>query len=177
MKLIAISDTHIKDASIPRNLLNILKDCDIIVHAGDFTSVDCYKVLAATGKLKAVCGNSDDAELKNLLPEKLRFEVAGVTIGVVHKGALFLTNTTALRYLALEMAVDVLIFGHLHRPLINKNDIMLVCPGSPTSPRMADPTAVELIIENGAVSGRIVEFKGQCCDYLAFSRRLGDNRS
>ncbi len=174
MKIIAISDTHLHGASIPQNILGIIENCDIIVHAGDFTSLECYKVFASTGKLKAVCGNSDDAKLKNLLPERIKFEVDGVKIGVVHEGGLSITNTTAVRYLALEMGVDVLIFGHIHSPLIEKNDVMLVCPGSPTSPRMADPTVVELIIEKGSVSGRIIEIEGKCCDYVAFSRNLGN---
>jgi len=176
MKIIAISDTHLHGASIPRDILDIVDDCDIIVHAGDFTSLECYKVFASTGKLKAVCGNSDDAKLKNLLPERIKFEVDGVKIGVVHKGGLSITNTIAVRYLALEMGVDVLIFGHIHRPLIEKSDVMLVCPGSPTSPRMADPTVVELIIENGSVSGRIIEIEGECCDYVAFSRNLENSQ-
>ena len=173
MKIIVISDTHLYDNQIPNNILDIIADCDIIVHAGDFTSLECYKIFASTGKLKAVRGNSDDAKLKNLLPERIKFEVDGVKIGVVHEGGLSITNTTAVRYLALEMEVDILIFGHIHRPLIEKNDVMLVCPGSPTSPRMADPTVVELIIENGSVSGRIIEIEGKCCGYVAFSRNLG----
>jgi putative phosphoesterase len=136
MKIIAISDTHLHGASIPQNILGIIEDYDIIVHAGDFTSLECYKVFASTGKLKAVCGNSDDAKLKNLLPERIKFEVDGVKIGVVHEGGLSITNTTAVRYLALEMGVDVLIFGHIHSPLIEKNDVMLVCPGSPRMLRL-----------------------------------------
>ncbi|MCL7410497.1 MAG: metallophosphoesterase [Methanosarcinaceae archaeon] len=172
MKIIAISDTHLHGTSIPHNIIDVIEDCDIIVHAGDFTSVECYKVFASTRKLKAVCGNSDDAKLKKLLPERVKFEVEGVKIGVVHEAGLSITNTTAMRYLALEMEVDILIFGHIHRPLIEKSDVMLVCPGSPTSPRMADPTVVELIIKNGVISARIIEIEGKCCDYVAFSRNL-----
>ena len=175
MKIIAISDTHLHDNQIPNNILDIINECDIIVHAGDFTSLECYKAFASTGKLKAVFGNSDEAKLKNLLPKQIKFEVNGVKIGVVHEGGLSITNTIAVRYLAREMGVDVLIFGHIHRPLIEKNDVMLVCPGSPTSPRMADPTVVELMIENGSVSGKIIEIEGKCCDYVAFSRNLGKN--
>ena len=175
MKIIAISDTHLHDNQIPNNILDIIDECDIIVHAGDFTSLECYKAFASTGKLKAVFGNSDEAKLKNLLPKQIKFEVDGVKIGVVHEGGLSITNTIAVRYLAREMGVDVLIFGHIHRPLIEKNDVMLVCPGSPTSPRMADPTVVELMIENGSVSGKIIEIEGKCCDYVAFSRNLGKN--
>ena len=181
MKIIAISDTHLHDGQIPNNILDIIADCDIIVHAGDFTSMECYEAFASTGKLKAVHGNSDDAKLRKLLPERIKFEVDGVKIGVVHEGGLSITTTIAVHYLALEMGVDVLIFGHIHRPLIEKNDVMLVCPGSPTSPRMADPTVVELKIEKndenekGSVFGRIIEIEGKCCDYMAFSRNLEKN--
>ena len=175
MKIIAISDTHLHDNQIPNNILDIIDECDIIVHAGDFTSLECYKAFASTGKLKAVCGNSDEPKLKDLLPKQIKFEVDGVKIGVVHEGGLSIANTIAVRYLALEMRVDVLIFGHIHRPLIEKNDVMLVCPGSPIAPRMADPTMVELMIENGSVSGKIIQIDGKCCDYVAFSRNLGKN--
>ena len=36
-----------------------------------------------------------------------------------------LIDTTAQSYLAKEMDVDILIFGHLHRPLIEKNELCL----------------------------------------------------
>ena len=172
MKIIAVSDTHLKDSLLPSNLVKFIEDCDIVVHAGDFTSMECYRTFEATGKLKAVHGNSDEAELKSILPERLIFEADGVSIGVVHEGALSLNDTTALRYLALEMGVDVLIFGHFHRPLIEQSDVLLICPGSPTNPRMADPTAVELIVENGSVSASIFEVGKSCCDYLEYLRKL-----
>lgn len=172
MKLIAISDTHLKTGEIPPQLQSILKDCDLIVHAGDFSTLEAYQALNASGKLKAVYGNDDTFELRQLLPERLKFEVEGVKIGVVHEGGLSVMDTTAQGYLAREMEVDVLIFGHLHRPLIEKKDIMLVCPGSPTKPRMSNPSAVELIIEKGSIKGRILTLEGDSCEYIRFRDAL-----
>jgi predicted phosphodiesterase len=70
------------------------------------------------------------------------------------------------------MGVDVLIFGHLHRPLIEKTDIVLVCPGSPTKPRMSNPSVVELIIEKGSINGRIISLDGDTCEYIKFRDSL-----
>ncbi|AKB37866.1 phosphodiesterase [Methanosarcina siciliae C2J] len=172
MKLIAISDTHLKTGEVPPQLQNILKDCDLIVHAGDFSTVEAYQAFNASGKLKAVAGNADTFELRQLLPEKLKFEVEGIRIGVVHEGGLSVIDTTAQGYLAREMGVDVLIFGHLHRPLIEKKEVILVCPGSPTKPRMSKPSAVELIIEKGSIKGRILTLEGDSCEYIRFQDAL-----
>jgi uncharacterized protein len=172
MKLIALSDTHLKTGEIPPELQGLIQEYDIVVHAGDFSGVDAYKAFNAGGKLKAVFGNDDVPELKKILPERLKFEVEGVKIGLVHEGGLSITNLTAQGYLAKEMEVDILIFGHLHRPLIEKTDVMLVCPGSPTKPRMSNPSVVELIIEKGNVNGRIINIEGATCDYIKFKESL-----
>jgi putative phosphoesterase len=172
MKLIALSDTHLKTGEIPSQLQALIEEYDIIVHTGDFSTVDAYEAFNATGKLKAVFGNDDVPELRKLLPERLKFEVEGVKIGLVHEGGLSVTNTTAQGYLAKEMEVDILIFGHLHRPLIEKTDVMLICPGSPTKPRMSEPSAVELIIEKGSINGRILTLEGNTCDYIKFKESL-----
>jgi uncharacterized protein len=172
MKLIALSDTHLKTGEIPPQLQALIEEYDIVVHAGDFSNVDAYKAFNADGKLKAVFGNDDVPELKKLLPERLKFEVDGVKLGLAHEGGLSVTNMTAQGYLAKEMDVDILIFGHLHRPLIEKTDVMLICPGSPTKPRMSNPSVVELIIEKGSVNGRIINIEGATCDYIKFKDSL-----
>jgi uncharacterized protein len=166
MKLIVLSDTHLKAGEIPPQLQKLLDECDLVVHAGDFSTVEAYKAFSSGGKLKAVFGNDDAPELKRLLSERLKFEVEGVKIGVVHEGGLSIADMTSQGYLAKEMEVDILIFGHLHRPLIEKNDVMLVCPGSPTKPRMSNPSVVELIIDKGNISGRIITLEGDTCEYI-----------
>ena len=176
MKLIVLSDTHLKTGVIPSQLQTLLEECDLIVHAGDFNTLKTYRAFNASGKLKAVFGNDDASELKRLLPERLKFEVEGVKIGVVHEGGLSVNDITAQGYLAKEMEVDVLIFGHLHRPLIEKNDVMLICPGSPTKPRMSNPSAVELIIEKGSINGRIIDLEGDTCQYIKFQESLESTR-
>ena len=172
MKIIVLSDTHIH-GEMPEELLGIVKDADIVVHAGDFITRQAYDSLkVACKKLVAVHGNSDEEDLKAALPETETFEAGGVKFGVIHSGR-FGTDTMNMRYLALEMGVKVLIFGHLHRPIIEQSDILLVCPGSPTQPRMSDPTMVSLDVMDGKVTGTIVKMQsGDLCGYIKFMRSL-----
>jgi len=172
MKIIVLSDTHVH-GTMPEEVLGIVKDADIVVHAGDFITRQAYDSLnAACKKLVAVHGNSDADDMKALLPETETFEVDGVKFGVVHSGR-FGTDPMNMRYLALEMGVRVLIFGHLHRPIIEQSDVLLVCPGSPTQPRMSDPTMVFLEVTDGKVTGNIEKMKsGDMCGYIKFMRSL-----
>ena len=139
MKIIALSDTHLT-GPVPAELLDIVKDADVVIHAGDFNTLAAYESLkGACKELIAVHGNCDAAGAarsccRRAGPSRLE----GVKFGLVHSGK-HVTDVTNMRYLALEMGVGVLIFGHLHRPIIDRSDVLLVCPGSPTHPRMSDP--------------------------------------
>ncbi|MEA1966486.1 MAG: YfcE family phosphodiesterase, partial [Euryarchaeota archaeon] len=113
-RIIVISDTH--DHKLPDALIPLLGSADLIVHAGDFTTVACYEHLLGINKLVAVHGNSDCAELRKRLPERTVFEVEGVRIGVVHEGQLSTNGSCGLWYLAKELDCDILIVGHIHTP-------------------------------------------------------------
>jgi len=175
MRIAVLSDTHLR-AKMPQEILDILHDADLVVHAGDFIGKDVYdSVKASSKKLIAVYGNSDCEELKALLPESEIFEAEGTKIGVVHMGR-HGTDLTNMRYLALEMGVSVLIYGHVHSPVIDKTDVLLLCPGSPIFPRMADPTMAILDISGGNVRVDIVKTStGQMCKSMDYARSLGDN--
>ncbi|MEM2801546.1 MAG: metallophosphoesterase family protein, partial [Archaeoglobaceae archaeon] len=57
-----------------------------------------------------------------------------------------------LIYKALEKKVDVLIFGHIHRFVLEKRKgVVVLCPGSPTEPRMSFATCAEIDVEDGRI--------------------------
>lgn len=174
MKIIVLSDTHLS-GDLPEEILRIAGEADIVVHAGDFDTVRAYESLRSSCKrLIAVYGNSDEADLMINLSETETFEVEGIRIGVIHRGQ-YSTDTTNMRYLALEMGVDILIYGHIHRPIIEKSDVLLICPGSPTFPRMSDPAVVELDVSKGNVTGKVIKVScGTTCDYINYARSLRD---
>jgi len=85
-RIIVVSDTH--DHRLPDALIPLLERADLIVHAGDFTSVACYEYLKSINEMVAVHDNSDCAELKGSLPERTVFDAEEVRIGVIHEGQL-----------------------------------------------------------------------------------------
>ena len=170
MKIIAISDTHINYGSIEDNLtkdlLQILKKADLIIHAGDFVTKRAFDELSKINKLEAVHGNMDEWELKKLLPERKIIDIENVRLGIVHEAALSIQDTTGAFYMAKEMGVDVLVFGHIHKPVIEKSEMLLICPGSPTAPRLSEPSAIELDIEGEEISWRMITLEGTKCGAL-----------
>ncbi|MCX6678673.1 MAG: metallophosphoesterase [Methanothrix sp.] len=170
-RIIALSDTHLQDGVLPPALAALASKADIILHCGDFISMKCHASLAALGWLEAVHGNSDCAELKMLLPQRKVIEVEGVRIGLVHMAS-HGSDLVGAEMMAREMDVQVLVFGHIHRPLIEKGKRLLICPGSTTLPRMSAPCVAELEIVDGNVRGNIIPVGSPACNYLKFAGEL-----
>ncbi len=170
-RIIALSDTHLENESLPAAVAVLASGADIILHAGDFVSAKCHAALAAYGRLEAVYGNSDCIELKRLLPERRVIEVEGVRIGLVHMAS-HGSDLVGAEMMAREMDVQVLVFGHIHRPLIEKSELLLICPGSTTLPRMSAPSVAELEVEDGNVRGNIIPVGSPACNYLKFAGEL-----
>lgn len=115
MKLCIISDTHAGTIDeIPAAVRKALSEADLIIHAGDFTQEAVLAGLLSMGKVKAVFGNMDSAELKSRLPERDVFQVGGRKIGLMHgSGAPW---GIAERVKQQFSGVDIIIFGHSHEP-------------------------------------------------------------
>ena len=175
MKLIVLSDTHIKPGQsllplLPGDLISSLKSADIIIHAGDFETLECYNELRTLAKLEAVHGDTDCRELMKLLPEQKIIEVEDMKVGIIHRGQLTSDNTDGLRYLAKEMGVDILIFGHFHHPIAHRTEVLLISPGSATIPGIAEPSAIELEITGNSVKGKIIRCKDNYCTYFEYEK-------
>jgi len=82
-KIGLLSDTH---AYIDDFILNNLKECDEIWHAGDFGSIDVAKKLATLATVKAVYGNVDGTDVRNYFPLDLRFKCEQVDVLMTHIG-------------------------------------------------------------------------------------------
>ncbi len=171
-RIIAISDTHLEGRQdLPPGLAKQLVGADIILHAGDFVSPEAYNALAEMGRLEAVCGNADSPQLKRLLPKRKAIEIEGIKIGLVHMAS-HSFDLIGAEMMAREMNVAVLIFGHIHRPIVEKGDRLLICPGSPTLPRQSAPSFAELEIKDGHICGRIIPLGKPTCDYLRYAESL-----
>ena len=131
-------------------------DADVVVHAGDWVSVELLDALQARAKrLVGVFGNNDGPQLRARLPEVARLELAGVRLAVVHE-----TGAAAGRERRCAAAypdVDVLVFGHSHIPWdsTTATGLRLLNPGSPTD-RRRQPTHTWMTAELAAGAVRTV---------------------
>jgi len=165
-KILVLSDTHLVDGNLPSVIVNQAGKADMILHAGDFYSQKAYDSLYNLGKeLHAVNGNGNNPNSPNEtikskpdskpLPLEKVIQKDGVRIGLVHGHNIsgssengfqnaFVNLKEKANNVNNEGGVNVLVFGHIHHPLIALGERMLICPGSYTNPRDSYPTMIWL---------------------------------
>ena len=167
-----ISDTHIPDRAriLPQNVIDAFSDVDLILHAGDLTSPKVLEELEDIAPVMAVQGNMDRANRIDL-PKARVIEAEGLRIGLIHGEVYPRADTQQLLYLAKELEADILVSGHSHQPKIEqKEGILLLNPGSPIVPRLADRTVMILEINNREVDVEIIKIGAPVCSALDFDQ-------
>jgi putative phosphoesterase len=136
-----VSDTHFPrfGRALPRALEDGLRAAKVsrILHMGDFTDPIAIGLFEAIAPFEAVAGNNDPAEIWNRYGRQKIVTAGGVRIGLVH-GDVGRGNAheNAIRAFA-EQPVDVILYGHSHRPVVEqRGDLLVANPGSPTDRRM-----------------------------------------
>ncbi|AMK14815.1 YfcE family phosphodiesterase [Methanobrevibacter olleyae] len=169
-----ISDTHIPDrrVKLPQKVLETFKDVDLILHAGDITSKSVIDELESIAPVVAVEGNMDRVVGEMDLPASKIIEVEGHKIGIIHGEVYPRGDTQNLYYSALELGVDILVSGHSHIAQLEKiKDVILVNPGSPTNPRLSDPSVALMEINGDDISIEFVQTGRPVCSALNFSKK------
>lgn len=171
-----ISDTHIPDRAkkLPKQVITTFKNVDLIIHAGDLTSLEVIDELEKIAPTIAIQGNMDRAAgIK--LPNAKVIEIEDLKIGIAHGEVYPRADTQQLLYLARQLDVDILITGHSHQPKIEQNEgILLLNPGSPVVPRLADRTVMLLEINNKDVDVEVVKIGNPVCSALNLDKIKGE---
>lgn len=136
-----ISDTH---GYLSSELIKELQGADLIVHAGDIVHTQDLEELKGIAPVHAVLGNNDFfGKFPPEVEQNERFTYGGFSFYVTHIKSAFVHPKT-----------DVIIYGHTHRPYINKSTKGYeINPGSPTFPRS----------EMGSTMARLWIDKGEIC--------------
>ena len=153
MRIGLISDTH---GLLRPEVFDVFTDVDHILHAGDVGSLDLLTELEAIGPVSAVWGNTDGWDVRQRLPEVAQFEFAGLTVRLIH-GQQYGAPTAAA--LAVEhQDVDLVVFGHSHRPEIHRaRTTVAVNPGSAGPARFKLPTTVAIAsLDEGGIEVDLV---------------------
>ena len=157
MKIGVVSDTH--SYVIPKQMLDDFKKVDLIIHAGDFCSMADLKILRKIKEVRAVFGNMDGLELRQILPEKDIVELDGKKIGLFHG---FGPANKVLNIVKEEFKkekLDAVIFGHSHQP-VNQviGNVLYFNPGSPTDIVRAPYCSYGILtIEGDNILGEIIK--------------------
>jgi hypothetical protein len=157
-----ISDTHMPRGGrrLPAPCAERIASADLLLHAGDFMTLEVLRDLEAIGPpLAGVCGNVDSAELGRLLPAERVVEAAGVRIAMTHDAGPRPARLERMRRRFGDRA-DALVFGHSHQPLHERADdgFQIFNPGSPTERRRAPAHTMGLAqVRDGALRFELIE--------------------
>jgi uncharacterized protein len=107
---------------------------DLVLHTGDAGHASVLEMLEAVAPLEAVRGNADPLDLIEALPDHVWIDAGSRTVLLMH-GHHGKTALTAARSAA-DPSIDLIVFGHSHRPLIEREGTtILFNPGSPVERR------------------------------------------
>ncbi|MGL4738478.1 MAG: metallophosphoesterase family protein [Cellulosilyticaceae bacterium] len=100
-----ISDTH---GILREEVVDILRCCDHIIHAGDIGSPKIVEELKKIAPLYIVKGNNDTDDWARNMPTTCEFMIEGLKFYLIH-------DRKEAKDFFLKKGIDVMIFGHSHR--------------------------------------------------------------
>jgi putative phosphoesterase len=158
-----LGDTHISPTRTGRYLHLVVEffrraDVGLILHAGDVGHASVPQSLEQVAPTVAVRGNADPLDLIEMLPDRVWFEVGSRTVLLLH-GHHGKTAVKAARAAA-NPGIDLIVFGHSHKPLIDREGCsILFNPGSPTERRWNPHFGVGLVrVSDAEIDPELVLF-------------------
>ena len=154
-----ISDTHLHPspdafAFIAELVETHFSQVDLILHAGDIVAPEILLGFTHCPVL-AVRGNMDPASPD--LPARRVLEVSSTRIGLTHGWGSPVDLEMRLLKEFDEVDLDVLVYGHSHRPVCSyRNGILLFNPGSATDRRQMPYHSIGVLEIGDAVHGEII---------------------
>jgi len=144
-----ISDTH---GLLRPEALTALAGVEHILHAGDVGNSDILDTLREIAPVTAIRGNIDLHGPCAELPATEALELGGCFLYILH-------NLEDLDLSPAAAKIDVVLFGHSHKPSSTKKDgVLYLNPGSAGPCRFSLPIALALLhLEPGSIQSEIIE--------------------
>ncbi|MBE9525520.1 MAG: metallophosphoesterase family protein [Proteobacteria bacterium] len=166
-KIAILSDTH---EELDERIIEIVKNCDIAVHAGDIGSRSVLESMQP--KLEhifAVCGNNDkpylwevkDWSLVKNLPQKLELLLTSGNISIEHGHEHDMQKPGHNDLRAAHPNARVVIYGHTHIQVIDDEqlDQIVINPGAAGYTRnKGGPSCIVLSIDNDSWDFEVFKF-------------------
>jgi uncharacterized protein len=160
VQIAIISDTHLPRGTrrLPDTCVERCRAADLILHAGDLTTLAVLRELEGYGPVVAVHGNVDDGEARAALPATAEIEAGRTRIAVTHDAGPAKGRLARLRRRFPQ--ASAVVFGHSHIPLHERaaDGFQIFNPGSPTERRRAPAYTMGMArLEDGGVEFELVE--------------------
>ncbi|MEY8426467.1 metallophosphoesterase [Lachnospiraceae bacterium 46-15] len=148
MKVLIVSDTHRRDENLER-VLEREKPIDCLIHLGDVEGSEDYIREIAGCETHIVSGNND---FFCDLPREEEFMLRGYKVLLTHGHYYYVTvDLHEIRKMAVNRGIDIVMFGHTHRPLLEKSEeTFLLNPGSLSYPRQSGRKPSYIVMETDA---------------------------
>lgn len=145
---------------LPAACVERLGAADLVLHAGDLSSLAFLEELRALGPpVLAVHGNADEPALQALLPAQRVVDVEGGRIGMTHVPGPAAGREARLA--ARFPGCDAVVYGHTHVAQVERvGDVWILNPGSPTERRraLAGHSMLELRVAAGRIEPELIAF-------------------
>lgn len=143
-----ISDTH---GFLRPEAINVLKNSDAIIHAGNIGSGQILKELKSIAPTYAVRGNTDREPYAKDLPGFDVLKLGDKSIYVIH-------NLDCLDLDPGAAGFDLVIFGHSHKPeLFRKKGVLYLNPGSAGPRRFGKPVSMARVVTGADLKAEIID--------------------
>jgi len=139
-----ISDTH---GLLRPEAVKALAGVELIIHAGDVGGPEILEALGQIAPVHAVRGNIDRGEFGSTLPLTRVVQVGGLQLYILHELFTLDLDPRAAGFAAV-------IYGHSHRPHLERKDgVLYLNPGSAGPRRFTLPVTLALlkVQKNGLV--------------------------
>lgn len=133
MRILIISDTHRRIDHF-QDLIERMKPIDLLVHCGDAEmEADFFEYLAGC-PVEMISGNND---FFLDLPREKEFYIGDYKVWLTHGHNYYVSmGNEILKEEAASRGVDIVIYGHTHKPVIDrKSAVTAINPGSLSYPR------------------------------------------
>lgn len=145
MRILIISDTHRRNDNFLK-LIKRMKPIDLLIHCGDSEMDEAYFEEQAECQVEIVSGNND---FFSGLPREKEFYIGKYKVWLTHGHNYYVSmGNEILKEEAASRGVDIVMYGHTHRPVIDaKSTVTAINPGSLSYPRQDERRPSYILME------------------------------
>ena len=145
MRVMIVSDTHGRHGNLDAALEREGK-IDMLLHLGDVEDGEHYIEAVAECPVHILAGNND---FFSYLPGEKEIQIGKYRVFMTHGHTYYVSmNTKRLRQEALVRNVDIVMFGHTHKPYLDLDgEVVVLNPGSIAYPRQEGRQGTYIMME------------------------------